>query len=452
MADLYNYVVLADGDFDAIQAAVIAELTTKRRWRAVAANTPGARHVQLWRARQGFLVVELDTSWDEGDGDLARALAKSCGTFAASCYYTGGGDWEALSLFSQGRIVASSSMNDAAGLWEIHKGKKQVYSRDWSEEEDAEDAEWEKATQEFEKVKQETFGSGSLPELLAEQRWHSLVPQESADPVQLSFVDPDAPATLASVQEALGRTVLPLLRHVGFVPGKGEPWRDDLAIAYEKAVSTKKLRVQYEFGKERIWGIIQRFEFLEWDSESKCWVGPHVAIGDREIRQFQPHQSPGHLARACLFLAANLARDWQEVSKIAPPVADELRQAAESAEWKEAAGRYDELWRTRLVAGERDPGWTSATQVFRGAGTILVETEAKERFTFKFDTSLAPEKGDLAVGGIWETSVGAARARKLKVGDKVFTFDEEGAFLSSDDDERADETAPESKKPWWKIW
>lgn len=36
MAELYNYVVLADGAFDEVQAAVVAELTTRRGWRAVA--------------------------------------------------------------------------------------------------------------------------------------------------------------------------------------------------------------------------------------------------------------------------------------------------------------------------------------------------------------------------------------------------------------------------------
>jgi len=451
MAELYNYVVVSDGSFDTIRHALAAELATKRGWKEVPSNTPGARHLQLWKARAGFLVVELDSSWAEGDDGLARTLAKSCATQAASCYFTGGGDWEAVSLFSKGRIVASSSMNDAAGLWEIHKGKKQTYLRDWSEEDDPEEAEWEKATQEFEKVKHETFGSGPLPNVLAEQRWHSLAPDESIDQIELSFVDPNAPPTLAPVQEALGRTVLPLLKQVGFAPGKGEPWRDDLSVAYEKAVEKKKLRVQYEFGKERLWGITQRFEFLEWNAEDKYWTGSHVNIGDRENRKFQPQQSKGHLERACLFLAASLARDWEEVAKIAPPVADELRQAAESAGWKEAADRYDELWRTRLVAGERGSGWTPVTQVFRGAKMLLVETEEKERFTFNFDTSLAPEATNLAVGGIWEASAGAARARQLKVGNKVFVFDEEGVFQSSGDDGTTD-GGGKTTKPWWKVW
>jgi hypothetical protein len=135
-----------------------------------------------------------------------------------------------------------------------------------------------------------------------------------------------------------------------------------------------------------------------------------------------------------MFLAASLARDWEKIAAIAPLLAADLRHAAESREWKDAAGRYNELWRTRLVARERGPGWTPATRVFGGGRMLLVETAEKERFQFTFDTSLAPENGALAVGSIWEPSVGAARARKLKVGSKVFTFDEEGVFLSSDGD------------------
>jgi hypothetical protein len=47
--------------------------------------------------------------------------------------------------------------------------------------------------------------------------------------------------------------------------------------------------------------------------------------------------------------------------------------------------------------------------------------------------------GDFAVGGIWESAAGVARARKLKVGDKVFLFGEEGVLLQSGQGGTSDE-------------
>ena len=136
--------------------------------------------------------------------------------------------------------------------------------------------------------------------------------------------------------------------------------RDDVAVAYEKAVGKKKLRVQYEFGRNKLWGITQRFEFVEWDAEHKVWSGEHVNIGDREIQQFQPHKDDDHLERACQFLAASLAREWEAIAKIAPPLEDDLRRAAGSPAWRDSACLSN--WKTAAqTASSRCRPWAMPT-------------------------------------------------------------------------------------------
>src|SRR5262245_16612375 len=105
MATLCNYVVLSEGSFDALRVAVAAALA-QRGWKEVPSTTTGARHLRIWRASRGRLVVELSSSWDDAADALARALSKSCGTDVASCYFTDAGEWDAVSLFSKGRKVA----------------------------------------------------------------------------------------------------------------------------------------------------------------------------------------------------------------------------------------------------------------------------------------------------------------------------------------------------------
>jgi hypothetical protein len=252
-----------------------------------------------------------------------------------------------------------------------------------------------------------------------------LAPVVGVSPLVLSFLAPEPEPVLATVEAALQRWVEPLLSVLAMTRGKAEPRQLEGAIAYERPVGERRLRVQYSFdgGPHRIG---QRFECLEWDAKCKCWLAPHVEIGN--VEQFQPYQSPAHLDRACRFLAASLAREWDKVSELAPPLKEELERASQTEEWRRAASEYDDLWRTRLVANEREPGWTPAKLVFRSANLMLVETDEKERFTFKFDTSAVPDSKDIAVGAIWETSSGGARARRLKVGEQLFCFDEEGAF------------------------
>lgn len=39
-----------------------------------------------------------------------------------------------------------------------------------------------------------------------------------------------------------------------------------------------------------------------------------------------------------------------------------------------------------------------------------------------------PPAGDVAVGDIWDATAGGVRARTLRVGERTWTFDEEGAL------------------------
>jgi hypothetical protein len=117
------------------------------------------------------------------------------------------------------------------------------------------------------------------------------------------------------------------------------------------------------------------------------------------------------------------------LAAFAPGIEGELRVAADSDAWKVAANQHDWLWQTRLVAKECD-GDLHCRVVFKGAKLLLVEAESKERFTFRFDTSLLPQNGLVVVRGLWMTSVGTRRAKIMRVGAREFQFNEEGCFES----------------------
>ena len=429
MSERYNSVIVAGRSVEERRKALL-EALERRGWCSTPQTTSGARHVRLWRATEGFVVIQLDASWDEADGDLARALSKTGGEQVAAAFFSSAGELEEVALFDGGKAIASSSQSDAAGVWEVHAAANRTFSKEWSASE-PDEVEWESALRGFSEAQRTSFGSGPLSSVLQAQRWHALTPDTAAAPVELSFAEPHRANTLTLVERALAATVAPLLSKLGLVAGKAESWTDDVALAWERPVGDRKLRVQYEFGKEHVFRIRQRFEFLARDERHSQWVGSHVDLGSRDVEQFQPARSDAHLDRACRFLAASLARDWMKVADLAPPFRAELEAASSTDEWRRAAASYDDLWRTRLVSSERGPEWTPALIVFKGAKTLLVETTQKERFTFAFDTALAPHGGAVAVGGIWEMSGGGSRARRLKVGDRTFSFDEAGVFQAS---------------------
>lgn len=454
MAELYNYIVAADVDAEPVRDALLAELTERRGWKTATPEAAGSRHLSVWRSNDGHTVVELDGSWDEADRELAAMISKRCATTAAAYYFTGAGELETLDLFATGRTVGAYSLSDAAGDWEMYKGKKRVFHHDWSASDDDSEAEYERVRGMFTSARRDLFDSGPLGALIREEAWSHLTPAEDQPRIDLSLLDPNPPSTLSAVEPRLQQWLEPLLSTLDFKRAKAEPRQLEAAVAYERPVGTGKLRVQYGFDKAKIFRIAQRIDFVHWDESCNCWISPHVDIGSRDVEQFQPSKGPEHLDRACRFLAASLAREWKSVAELVPELSAEIEQVSQTEIWRSAAGEYDELWRTRLVASQRAPGWQAARLVFKGTGLLVVETEQKERFTFKFETSMAPDSTEYAVGGIWETSSGTARARELLVGQSVLQFDEAGVLQSQAGGHNAPPTGGTSppRKPWWKRW
>jgi hypothetical protein len=89
------------------------------------------------------------------------------------------------------------------------------------------------------------------------------------------------------------------------------------------------------------------------------------------------------------------------------------------------ADRFDALFASRRIMRVISPGDVPAHLVFCGQHLMTVRTE-DHQFTFKFDTSLTPERGRLAVGDIVELRGGERRARRLRLGQCTLLFDELG--------------------------
>jgi hypothetical protein len=429
MYDPCSYVIVPASLSDA-QAALVRALQS-RGWTVVVPSTVGARHVTVWRAREGgFAVMDLDSSWTEADSELARTVSEILGVDSAAYYYSSRGDVEHFDLFRAGAPVAGYLLADSYGEWDVTKAGSRIFFHDFSKDTKGGTNNADTVQEDFDRAFDAAFDSGPLVPLARLRAGTSLndfLERDSSAPVELSFTDGEPLPHLKALEAAVHRLFVPVIAELSFRPTRAE-FRD--LVAFEAPAGNRRLRVQVQ------WGGACYTDVLWWHESTRQWLSDEDhSPPDDPTRPPAPRDVESDVARA----AGEFARRWQDLAKRVPELADSIAQAAQTPVWRAAIDAADALARAAEAARERKTGWRKAEVVFRGAQLMLVATEDQERFTFKFDTSLASVDGKVAVNriiegkpGVW---VGSPRARMLRVGGRVFHFEESGAFARASDDD-----------------
>jgi hypothetical protein len=422
MYDPCSYVIVA-GDVRQAEAALASACARLGRT-VVDFATLGARHLAIWRAMNGLVVIELDYACLEPDLELARALSAVGARDAAAYVFSSRGDNESLALFHSGEPAAAYSLDDAAGQWTVEKAGRPLYFHDFHDGARAGETDEEH----LERVKTEldgacdaAFPSSPLANLAAaEEPLNDVLEPDGSPPLRVSFVLGAPDAELVRIEAAGQRWLAPVLAELGFVRGRADSYD---AVAYEAPAGERKLRVQL---RDRL-----TVDVLSW-SAAQGWISDaHEPLLPSDFLGRPP--SPVDADAVAVAAAARLVRQAPELAARVPELADALAKAAHSSAWKTAVENQEARVRDAFEARRRKTGWRRAEIVFRGAKLLLVETEDKERFTFKLDTAGVPSGVEVAVGDILEQPTGGPRARQLRVGTRVYYFEESGAFVRSDD-------------------
>lgn len=383
--EIRNYLIVRDCPPERVAQALLKELVEHRQWQQVPADTADAHVIEIWPAAGGLTVADL-TTWEAADSLLGKAVSTDCSTSVAAYYYfSPAEEANELVVFSCGREVPTDKSPFAA-----------------------------------------------LPEGGA---WH-LSPTSGTAPSTLPITLPvtltirAAPSTQGAQAMALiKRHFEPLLLPLRFVPGK-------IAADYP----THEYAVGYVRRLEDGRAVWVRFSFVkdaELELRQDIWLetGPsdYEPIYRGQKTRWLPHADPSLkpvlLERECRLLASQLVLEGApRIAAQIPSLMSELGAVGSSAAWQQAAAAREQLERTRNVARERGPAWVHGTVTFRGAQLLRVQADGT-RFTFKLDTSKLPNTQDAAVGEIWEGWTGSLAARKLRLGDKVVTFDYDGTVL-----------------------
>jgi hypothetical protein len=376
LSEFHNYIVLVNCPVEKAAACVRTELVGNRKWEEVSSETPGAKFIEIWRSRTGLTVVEL-LSEIESDPALAKTLSRDCGTPVGMHFY------------------------------ESTSGVKENLA--------------------FDKGKKLAIGKSTFVEMAKSDGWAQLEPDGPS--VTLSFRDAKS-ERVRQVMDLVREFFEPLLHELSMKPAKILPDypAGNFAIGYALDVQDgTRVVVRYTVPTDGPITIDQDI----WHEKNGGKDYDSIYRGGQT--QFVPHGDPAQLSallkRECQYLAARFVTEGAPKIEDAVPSVRPLVEVARRGDvWQRVGAEMAELVRRRNVAHDKTPDWVSASVVFKGAQLVMVQAEGLPRFTFRFDTSSLVDSREVAVGALWESWAGTVGARRLKVGNSVFTFDYDGKY------------------------
>lgn len=373
--ELRNYVVVQGSAVDDVARAVTAELAGKRGWEVAGPDAVGAHVVEIWPAAGGLTVVDL-TTWEESDARLGKAVSAACDTTAAVYFYASvAEEANELSVFSSGRKVRSEK--------------------------------------------------SALASLVKEDGWWDFTPIPGAEPITLMFRDGRS-ERVNQVMSLVKTHFEPVLQPLSLARGRIAPDYPtiDLAVGYGRRLAgDASLWVRYTFPKD---SAALKIRQDIWTKRGSNFEAVYRGGETRVLMHAKPDRVSALLDRDCRLLAAQFVTlGAAGIAEAVPSLAADIDAARATAAWRRAADDLESLERTKNVAVERGAEWIEGTVSFRGAQMLVVQA-AGSRFTFKLDTSGLPATKEVAVGELWEDWIGNVAARKLRMGDRVVSFDYDG--------------------------
>lgn len=263
-------------------------------------------------------------------------------------------------------------------------------------------------------------GKKTKPPASALGKWASpdawqLLPSGSA--TALSVQGPGDGATHRAARH-LRHSILPVLLPLGFIRVRVEVRyhpQIDAVMAWAKSLNDgSRLLVRYDFEKgEQLRGCRQTIQRLRDGHEEE------LAILDCDVSAHWANH-PELIERDFDMFAAELV--FVLTSQL--PQEQLLRSFAHWAE------RRDKLLADRRLLRVLEPGDVPARVLFRGQRLITVRA-GELQLTFKFDTRVVSSFEPTWVGEIVELRGGERRARRLRVGELVLSFNDLGELLGS---------------------
>lgn len=230
-----------------------------------------------------------------------------------------------------------------------------------------------------------------------------------------------------ALHAAFDRELFPLLARLGFSKSKLDGVRPGNVVASAARALDPDRRVEAALWCDAGTGQHLSLRVDVVAPRGGVLLHDEVKLG-LSTRELAAHESPERLELAIAYVAGSFAAGAEALARAAPELADDVRRARETPEWRAAAERARAIWETRHVRGAIEDCPVEATIVFVGAKLLVVQADGA-RVTFHFDTSGFDRGAPVFVSGWFRTPAGTRGATKLGNGAREWNFDFRGQLV-----------------------